>query len=340
MNLDNPKLTAFALGELPPAERPEVETFLSENAEGASELRETREIARILQQGLKWEPAGSLAPHQRDAIFRAAEIAQRERAEAASFPMSEREAGVGVAHSAWWDRPGPWQAIAASAVIGLASYALFVNVGGPRKQMEMAGMNEIVVRVPIDVAQGAPSSGDPQLISPNGNASLAPVTTAGIDPGKMLNQAPPVKSSPLKVELNPAELAATGANGGSEERASAPEVTPKPRGARLVSKGPGADYRSGASIGKVEHRLAAAPVTDEGVSTYLQERLKEAERLTPGGTYEDFAKVFRPMPGTPGKFEMIRTPAIKVDAEFDSATAHGTPAPEARLKKVSKPYLD
>src|SRR5687767_4642192 len=108
MKIDDPKLTAFALGELPPAERPEVEAELAAHPEFAAEIEETQERAGILRMGLRGEPAGKLAPHQRDAIFRAARLAQP-----AAVPASERPAPLILPKAKWWDRPGPWQAIAA-----------------------------------------------------------------------------------------------------------------------------------------------------------------------------------------------------------------------------------
>ena len=128
MNLDDPKLTALALGELPPEDRLALESEIAAHPEFLAEVEETREMAGILRTGLRGELAGELAPHQRDAIFRAVRVAHRERE---SLAPSERPAPLIIPKAKWWDRPGPWQAVAACAVFGFGMYALNVNYSKP-----------------------------------------------------------------------------------------------------------------------------------------------------------------------------------------------------------------
>jgi hypothetical protein len=308
MKVDNPKLTAYALGELSPAEQAELEQELRDDREIVAEVEETREIARILRAGLSAEPYGELAEHQRDAIFREARLLELEH-KAAGFSATESPASGGetftpmiVPRAAWWNRPGPWQGIAACAVAGLAAYALFVNVGGHRRTIGSGDPGEMIVQVPIEAGSHAASVTGPNLITPQERPANGGVPSVGVDPGK-------VASSP----------------------SNKPRVV-GPSGSDV------ANMRAAADIGKKQ----PAP-TEENVSAYLKDRMREAEAFREGSTYEDFVRVFQPMPGNPGRFEMIRHPMIKVDAEFGagaSQTGGTSPAPDARLKQISKPYLE
>ena len=71
----------------------------------------------------------------------------------------------------------------------------------------------------------------------------------------------------------------------------------------------------------------------------MKERLAEAARFEVGSTYAEFAKVYRPSADAPGRFEMIRTPSIKVDAEFTSVNGQQLSG-DSRIEKISRPYLD
>jgi hypothetical protein len=62
MNIDDPKLTAYALGELPESQRAEVERFLTESSEAENLVRETKEFARLLQEEYS---GGKAAPGKR-----------------------------------------------------------------------------------------------------------------------------------------------------------------------------------------------------------------------------------------------------------------------------------
>jgi hypothetical protein len=297
MKLDNPKLTAFVLGELSPAEQAEFEQEMQSDREIAAEIEETREIARILREGLGAERGGMLAEHHRDAIFREARLISEDQPE--STGSSGTFAPLIIPHDGWWNRPRPWQAIAACAVAGLAAYSMFVNVGAHRREA-LTDSGDIIVQIPVENGTNVAGNTEPTLISPKDGPAKGTVT-AGLNP--MNAGGPGLKS----------------------------------RGPQVVSPGT-PDWRSGASVG-----VKPGPLKDENVSTYLKERLKEAEGLKAGATYEEFARVFQPSVGNPGQFEMIRVPSIKVDAEFAAGTTNAqgnTPAANARLKQVSKPYLE
>src|SRR5688572_10329694 len=117
MKLDDPMLTAFALGELSEREIASVEQQSRSDRELAAEIQETRDIADILRENLQNEPSGELAPHQRDAIFRAARIAT------ARVRPEEIPAPLVLATPRWWNRPGPWQVVAACLITAFAVYA-------------------------------------------------------------------------------------------------------------------------------------------------------------------------------------------------------------------------
>ncbi len=65
---DDPKLTAYALGELPESERAVVEAELAKSPEGQQVLNEIRETIGVLQQELAAEPCPELTPAQERAI--------------------------------------------------------------------------------------------------------------------------------------------------------------------------------------------------------------------------------------------------------------------------------
>ena len=74
MNPDDPKLTAYALNELDPAERAEVEQLLRENPDALAEVEETERLATLLRSELHAEPAAPLTEEQRADVFSAAEV--------------------------------------------------------------------------------------------------------------------------------------------------------------------------------------------------------------------------------------------------------------------------
>ena len=61
LDIDDPRLTAFALGELPEAERPEIETALADHPDLAREVEQIRLTARWLSERLHEEQAREAA---------------------------------------------------------------------------------------------------------------------------------------------------------------------------------------------------------------------------------------------------------------------------------------
>jgi Ca-activated chloride channel family protein len=69
MKTDDPRLTAYALDELPATERAEIEALLREDAALAAELEATRAFAAQLRSELKVEEGAPLSAHQRSEVL-------------------------------------------------------------------------------------------------------------------------------------------------------------------------------------------------------------------------------------------------------------------------------
>ncbi len=110
MNTDDPKLTAYALDELDPAERAEIEQLLRENADAAAEIEQTRAFAAQLRTRLKAEPAEPLHPAQRAEVLAATN---------APAPVAPRKILL------FSPKTAAWTALAASIAVG-AGYALLL----------------------------------------------------------------------------------------------------------------------------------------------------------------------------------------------------------------------
>jgi anti-sigma factor RsiW len=345
MKADNPMLTAFALGELSLAEQAEIQQELQTDREIAAEVAETKEIARILRDGLAGEPFGELADHQRDAIFRELALVEKERSLSAGGPSTtEAFAPLIVPRSGWWNRTGPWQAIAACSVAGFAAYALLMNVGNYRRSASSQA-GDIVVQVPMDGnAQTAGTTG-PDLISPPTPAAPTEVVASGFNGIKPRPNVPKVTVPPnVQVDAKPPLMAEKAAKEEPlEPVAKAPDPAESPaeprRGPYVVgsSKNPElVNMLARASIARPENKID--PLTDENVALYLKDK-----GLRAGSTYEEFLRVFKPVPNKPGRYQIIDAPSVQMDVEFTTSEGQpltSPPAAESRVKKISKTYLE
>ncbi len=68
MTIDDPRLTAYALGELPEAQKAEVENFINNNPEAELFVEEIRATAVLLTEEFKKEPEFVLSPQQQRLI--------------------------------------------------------------------------------------------------------------------------------------------------------------------------------------------------------------------------------------------------------------------------------
>src|SRR5690348_11899067 len=65
---NDPRLTAYALGELDESDRPAIQAQVAECAESRRVVEEVRDTARLLTQQLQKEPSPGLDREHRDAI--------------------------------------------------------------------------------------------------------------------------------------------------------------------------------------------------------------------------------------------------------------------------------
>lgn len=354
MNSDDPRLTAYALGELPASERIEIERVLGGQPRAGREIEETREIAGILRGALHAEPSQPLAEHQRWAILRLAGAVRR------GVSANERNA----AEPAWWGRVGVWQTIAACAVFGFGVYAFSVSLTrSSPSAMPATGRVDLVVAVPQDAALAPTAEGAPEILTPTEmQRRIAAAGGRSADAAKVFPNGavivPPRLAEAIRIEAPQQPISNPDASSAQvAEVAGVVEVKREnertiisiPDAARVARNGTqheaqpgvrkptliGADpVSANASIG----RVSAKPPSDEVVGTYLVQRMNEAARVGEGSTVGEFRKVFRPDAKVPGRFEMIRCKAIKVDVGFSGA---GDPvSDDARVKMISKPYLD
>ncbi len=366
MNHDDPKLTAYALNELPPEERAEIEATLREHPATAAEAAETQQIAGIMRQLFRAELTETLTPRRREVILQAAQAAQ------APKPVA-LPSNVIVPHPAWWQRASTWQWAAACLVFGFGVYAISSALmsKSPTPGGNLAG-NKPGFEVPINgLAEKAtandpqhPEVGVPKESLANGNGLSHPnVAVSGV-------QKPVVNVTKPGVDLPPALIPhpTIVANPGAPRQPEAVGQGPDPsagllnRAAASVGKRPKINDVAGAASpsGNPDDRTILHGDTDavsmtlsaEEASRYyatnefLNRRWNEATSIHEKDTYKDLSQYFRRDGGSQSqdayRFVMIRCPFIKVEVTFDRAGAAATwPIdPEAKIRTISKPYFE
>ena len=132
-NPDDPRLTAFALGELDGADRDEIEQLIAASPEAAAAVRDIEDTVGILNGSLAEEPAPELSEEQRTAIFSGVVVDANSKADSRpSKPIAKIAAASALAGSVEADdlmqapsvRSFPW-AIAGSLV---ASTVVMIGV--------------------------------------------------------------------------------------------------------------------------------------------------------------------------------------------------------------------
>ena len=230
MNANDPILTAYALDELEPHERAQIEQLLHENPTAAAEAERTRGLARMLGTTLANEPAGTLTPAHRAEILKAAGLNGE--------PAPKRNIVDGPN---WWRTWEFGATAAACMVFGFGAYAIFdalterrpkfatstqtpqerMMIGVPgddadsRAQREPNGAND----APAEVAVGAPSAaGNTNAASPVGKLTVFsptveprvelpvpdPGASAGTNPATVQIGAPvAIEKTPKGIKRNP-----------------------------------------------------------------------------------------------------------------------------------------
>ncbi len=116
---NDPRLTAYALGEIDEAERAELEAVLSERADLRDEVEAIRAVAGELRAELSHEPAPQLSPEQRASI--------KSQAEAGGGLRLVGEGERTIRPAAWWWRIG---LSGAAAVLLLGVFIPLMMRGG------------------------------------------------------------------------------------------------------------------------------------------------------------------------------------------------------------------
>lgn len=132
MNPDDPKLTAFALNELDPAERAEMETLLHNDSAAAAEVETMRAFTTQLRTRLHAEPQMGLHPAQRAEVLA---LTARETSKPKAFT------GQG----------GRWLALAAGVALGVGIALLFPALNSWKTGLSISGAATPVVRTAEDV---------------------------------------------------------------------------------------------------------------------------------------------------------------------------------------------
>ncbi len=183
MQHDDPRLTAYVLGELEPPERAEVEALLHNDPAAAQEVAEMRELAALVRRHLSTEEAPPLAPQQRDDIL---------------SELNEPQVIVLPRNQAPVRRSRTWMpvAIAACAAVLAGSSVLYYEEHKPR---ESFAMDKEALRM---APSGSNAPAEPNLDAHDADeqaekkAILAPDPTAGAAP--MPTAATPLAASSLR----------------------------------------------------------------------------------------------------------------------------------------------
>jgi len=117
MKLDNPKLTAFALDELDPIERAEIEALLVQHPEAIEEINKTIEVSSLLHSVLQCEKAEEFTVEQRESIL-------NNTASLTDYDDTESEPFT-VTSSQIWEKQFYMQAVAASLMVACGLYFLY-----------------------------------------------------------------------------------------------------------------------------------------------------------------------------------------------------------------------
>jgi Ca-activated chloride channel family protein len=146
MNTDDPKFTAYVLGELPPDEHEQVRQQIESDESLAAEANELRRFTENLRTELHGEPAEPLTPEQRAAVL----------GESLSAPGN-----VIVPRVRWWRSPWLVSSAAALVVGGLVSAVYFQARHIERLTAERSAALELAQTVKVLAAKGEdPGAGD------------------------------------------------------------------------------------------------------------------------------------------------------------------------------------
>lgn len=238
---DSPELTAYALGELTPAERAEVEAALAESPELRAELESLQQTIGSLAGEFAAEPAAALAAEQRDAIMglvTAESVAAGVTglSPAAEVGDSSRRPVQPGGDSTLWERFLAWRQQMIWAAVGACALALAL-VFWPQQRDAVAEFNELrYQRLPAvvsplpdaSVTPAAPTAATRSLSAAD-QPGQAPVTRSKDKLETAVVSVPPAVSGPVRTsapapKADPAPLKAGRAS--TPASAAAPAVSP------------------------------------------------------------------------------------------------------------------
>ncbi|MCC6907614.1 MAG: von Willebrand factor type A domain-containing protein [Phycisphaerales bacterium] len=151
MTNNDPRLTAYALGELDDAERAEFESLLADRQDLRAEVDAIRSLAGELHEELMSEPAPALSGKQRDAI--------RARAQDAPSLRLVGEDDRTFRPAAWWWRAG----VSGAAAVLLLGVALPMMMRGRGRSGELAIESRDNALAPTEPTSAAGDSRGPDL---------------------------------------------------------------------------------------------------------------------------------------------------------------------------------
>jgi len=236
---NDPRLTAYVLGELSEAERAEVEAELARNETARTIVAEIRQTAELLTRELQQEPDAALAPEQRAAVLDRPRRAEPSRRRFGRFFVLVTSAAAclalfaGVAYMVYMSRE---RSAGTQLVLLGESAAVRKELAEPEPLAEHASLAidedvqqpagppsypKAVVLPPADwlagdvrhraEAVGAPVQAKPATaLSPPLPAAASGVTTIDTERAKLAKAEMPMRSSPDRKKLAPGGAPAHG----------------------------------------------------------------------------------------------------------------------------------
>lgn len=225
LSAESPELTAYALGELNPAERAEVEAALDASPELRAELAEIQRTIGALDFEFSTEPVQVLSAEQRAAIVGQAaglptadSVAAEETRLTASEAEAEVQETVGYASRGWLHHFLAWRQQLIWATAGACALALTFTLW-PRQRQILETANELrYQRLPESQAKALEVAGAPNAPA---RSSVPPPPAAASVPVK--REPAPVPTSGRLETVNVAPSARPAPS--TKTQASAPQRT-------------------------------------------------------------------------------------------------------------------
>ncbi|MGO9601721.1 MAG: YfbK domain-containing protein [Isosphaeraceae bacterium] len=180
---DDPRLTAYALGELDPAQEQEIKQLLSCSDEARKFVAEIRQTAGWLAQELQKE-------HQTKSPLPSVDLQAIEQTLKAREPESPKRP--------WWREQYKILSIAATLLVGATVGLLAWNVprAAPRSEMVLSSREHPLKSVVADSANSPPSARTPEL--PWKTTAVASSPRIALEPGRPLADAGGAAEAKLK----------------------------------------------------------------------------------------------------------------------------------------------